>query len=86
MADKPIRKKPTPRLRIEDLSAGEIRVLQDRLGVVLTHGHIAPQEPEESEHQACAFCGRTDGQFRQLFDASHYVTICMTCLETSDED
>ena len=83
MSDKPTRKRG--RKRLDEPAPGDIRMIEDRLGVVLT-----PQQKRatasEDEHQACAFCGRTDGAFRQLFDATHSVTICMVCLESVEDD
>jgi hypothetical protein len=66
------------------LSPGEIFVVKNRVGIVLTPGQDPIVETEE-EHQASAFCGHTDGQFRSVFDATHNVTICMSCLETPEE-
>lgn len=85
MTDKPKPVKKARRIRIADLSPGEVRVLEDRLGVVLTPGQEPLAEPEEAE-EICAFCGRTQGKFRHLFDAHHNITICLRCLESTEDE
>ncbi len=85
------RKKPIPKRGrpLTPLTPEQAKVLQARYGIRVSRGvweeSPPPELPTDDEH-VCAFCGATEGPFKEIFDGKHDVIICANCLAASDDD
>lgn len=85
------KKKPDPprSQSLKPLTPEQAKVLQARFGIRVSRGvweeSPVPELPQDDQH-VCAFCGTTQGPFREIFDGKHDVIICGNCLEASEDE